>query len=128
MQTTSAENFIEVDDMGGVVVLHIVGHFDIHNLSIVEKAWNDQVKKRPSVIAINCSRLCSLDSSAIGAIVKFFNFATSKNILLVFCDLTPVIRKLFITAKLNHFFNITSGKKFKKRYVNNMLQPHCHAQ
>ena len=79
----------------------------------------------PRLIAINCLMLESLDSSAIGSIVKFFNYAMGKGIMMVFYDLNSQIRRLFETAKLTRYFNITTVSEFKNRYFLEPQQPCC---
>ena len=37
--------------------------------------------------------------------------------MLIFYDLNPLLQKLFATAKLDRYFNITSRSDFENRYV-----------
>ncbi|HOT44337.1 MAG TPA: STAS domain-containing protein [Spirochaetota bacterium] len=106
-----------VEQFGDIAVIHIEGIFNIDSLTKVEYVWMAQIRKMPRVIAINCQKLESLDSSAIGFIVKFFNYAMGQGIMLVFYDLNPLLQKLFATAKLDRYFNITSRSDFENRYV-----------
>ncbi len=106
-----------VEQFGDIVVYHIEGIFNIDSLTKIEYVWMAQIRKMPRVIAINCQKLESLDSSAIGFIVKFFNYAMAQGIMLVFYDLNPLLQKLFATAKLDRYFNITSRSDFENRYV-----------
>jgi anti-anti-sigma factor len=78
----------------------------------------DQFTREPQLIAINCKGLESMDSSAIGSIVKLLHSAKTRGIMLLFYDLNPLLQKLFVTAKLNRYFNITTRSDFEKRYVN----------
>ena len=111
---------LHVEEFGDIVIFHLNGVFNIDSLARVERIWAEQVRKVPRLIAINCLKLESLDSSAIGSIVKFFNYASNSGIMMVFYDLNPQIRKLFETARLTRYFNITTDSEFKNRYF---LQP-----
>lgn len=116
---------LHVEKFGDTIIIHLDGVFNIDSVSVVERIWADQVIKMPRLIAINCMKLESLDSSAIGSIVKFFNYAMGSGIMMVFYDLNPQIRKLFETAKLTRYFNITTVSEFKNRYFLEPQQPSC---
>ena len=107
---------ISVEELRKIIKIHISGEFYIENIQKVESIWNEQVLKTPEIIAIDCSELMYIDSSAIGTLVKFLNNAMNKNIKLVFYDLNPSIQQIFKTARLNNFFTITTGKKFDSEY------------
>jgi anti-anti-sigma factor len=108
---------IQIEHFGDAIIIHLAGTFNIDYLGRVEGIWMKQMGKSPRMIAINCLKLDSLDSSAIGFIVKFFNDAMSRGIMLVFYDLNPLLQKLFSTARLDRYFAITTRSDFENRYV-----------
>lgn len=108
---------ISVDDKKEIIIIKISGEFYIENIQKVESVWNEQVEKAPGAIAIDCTELVYIDSSAIGTLVKFLNSTMSRNIKLVFLDLSPSIQQIFRTARLNNFFTITSREKFEKEFL-----------
>lgn len=114
---------LTIKEFNNTVIITILGAFNIHNLKMVEDVWNEQLTKKPTTIALDCCGLESLDSSAIGTTVKFFNSAMDRNIRLVFFDLNPMIQKLFATAKLTRFFTITTGEEFRATHLKDM--PAC---
>jgi anti-anti-sigma factor len=105
------------EQFGDIVVIHLNGTFNIDNVTKIETIVMEQFNKGPQLIAINCKGLESMDSSAIGSIVKLFHYAKSHGIMLLFYDLNPLLQKLFVTAKLNRYFNITTKTDFENRYV-----------
>jgi anti-anti-sigma factor len=106
------------EQFGDIVVIHLNGTFNIDNVTKIETIVMDQFTREPQLIAINCKGLESMDSSAIGSIVKLLHSAKTRGIMLLFYDLNPLLQKLFVTAKLNRYFNITTRSDFEKRYVN----------
>lgn len=108
---------ISVDDRKDIIIITISGEFYIENIQKVENTWNEQVMKSPGTIAIDCSELQYIDSSAIGTLVKFLNSAMNKDIKLVFFDLNSSIQQIFKTARLNNFFTITSREKFEQEFL-----------
>lgn len=108
---------LEIEQFGDIIIITIEGIFNIDCLGKVEKMWSEQVRKKPRMIGINCLKLESLDSSAIGSIVKFFNYALGRGITIIFYDLNPLLQKLFTTARLNRYFTITTRSEFENRYI-----------
>ena len=101
---------------GEVGLLRLKGWFDIENLNRVEQEMISLMKQRPRVIGIECAELDGIDSSAIGSLVRFFNYSTLQDILLVLCDLNDALTRLFHTSKLDRYFTIMSGKEFNELY------------
>ena len=106
----------DVEEKGKVIIMHVVGTLYMENIRTAESIWNDQIKKNPDVIALNCKKLSQVDSTAIGTLVKFFNSAMTRDIRLVFIDLNSSIQRLFETAQLHRFFSLTTQKKFDHAY------------
>ena len=107
-----------IQDRNDAVTITIKGELHHEKVSELEQVWNDQMRKPAGVIAINCGELKYIDSPAIGALVKFLNEAMKKGKKLVFYDLSPTIRQLFDTARLERLFVITSRQKFEAEYLN----------
>ncbi len=108
---------VKINEMDKVVILELIGEFDLDSISTVEKKWQVVVENNPEVIGINCKNLQFIDSSAIGTLVKFLNGATSRGINLVFYDLNKSISAIFKTARLDNFFTITTKEEFEKKYL-----------
>jgi|GEM_PF-130151 len=104
--------------VNNVVVLDIKGQFYLESIPDVESVWKTQIAMDPKVMALNCSELTGVDSSAIGTMVHFLNSAMENKIELVFYDLNPSIQKLFRTAHLDSFFTITTKEEFENKYAN----------
>ena len=114
-----------IEHYSDIAILHIEGKFNIENLSKVETVWMDLVRRDPRMIAINCLGLKSMDSTAIGSVVKFFNHAMRHGIRLVFYDLSQILLKLFVTAKLDRYFTIMSRAEFESRFKVPARSPSC---
>lgn len=108
---------IRVENQGNIAIIHLNGKLFLESLGVVLTEWEEIIARHPKVIAINCSKLVSIDSSSIGTLVRFFNETSSKKIELIFFDLNPSIRKLFYTIHLEKFFPVMSGKKFETEYL-----------
>lgn len=107
---------VTVEQHKSLSIMHLDGKLYFDSLDYLTDIWNRLVEKQPKVIAIDCAQLDGIDSSSIGTLVHFFNEAMKKQIELVFYDLNPSIRKLFLTIHLEQFFTVTTGEKFNARY------------
>ena len=105
----------------GVISINLVGEFRIEMINSVEKVWNEQILKKPRVIAFNCQEMAYIDSSSIGSLVKFVNTAKNKKIDLVIYGLNKDVFKIFHTARLNNFFGIMSKSEFEIKHLQKRL-------
>jgi len=108
---------LQVEEFEKVTIIHVTGEFHIGNVNKFEELWHTLIEKQPPVIAINCSKLEYIDSSAIGTLVKFLNNAMTKKIKLLFYDLNDAIQSIFKTARLDNFFTIMSKTQLEKEYL-----------
>ena len=109
-----------VEEKGnGVIIINLSGEFRIEVINKVEALWNDQLQKKPRVIAFNCENMAYIDSSSIGSLVKFVNAAKNRKIDLVVYGLNKDVYKIFQTARLNNFFGIMSKTEFEIKHLKN---------
>jgi anti-anti-sigma factor len=108
---------VSIEDRQRIIILHLEGDFFIDKLNEIEKIWHEQVSKKPRVIALDCSGIDHIDSSAISTLVKFLNEAMNRSIRLIFYDLNPSVQKLFEIARLQRFFTITTRDKFESKFL-----------
>ncbi len=107
---------IDVEDHGKLQIIKIRGEFFLGYVRQVEETWNKTVAANPEVMAIDCSEMTFVDSSAIGTFVKFLHYAMSHNMKLLFFDLNESISRIFNKAKLNKIFLILTREEFDTMY------------
>ncbi len=108
---------LQIEEFEKVTIIYVTGEFHIGNVNKFEELWHTLIEKQPQVIAINCSKLDYIDSSAIGTLVKFLNNAMTKKIKLLFYDLNDAIQSIFKTARLDNFFTILTKSQLEKEYM-----------
>ena len=108
---------LNIEEIKKVIIISIEGELFFGNIDELDDLWNRQVIKKPSIIAMNCKNLISIDSTVVGYFVKFLKFTMNKKIELVFFDLTDQVNKLFLTARLDKFFKITTKDEFQIEYL-----------
>ena len=107
---------IRVEDRDAVSILHIKGEFYMESIDKVEEIWGDIITKSVDYVAINCSKIEYVDSSAIGILVKFHNLSKSEGKSLIFYDLNDIVMSIFHTAHLDSFFSIFSLEDFDLKF------------
>ena len=108
---------IKVENKKTLAIIHIKGGFNIETVSNLETVMDAQIKKNPETIAINCGSLDQIDSTAIGALVRYLNLCKKKRIEIIFYNMPFMIMDLFKTSKLNKFFTILTLGEFEKKYT-----------
>ncbi len=108
---------LSVENIKKITILNIQGELFFGNIDELEELWEEQVLKKPSVIAVNCKNLISVDSTVVGYFVKFLKFSLNNKFELVFFDLNNQVKKLFLTARLDKFFKITTRNKIETDYL-----------
>ena len=108
---------VSVERIGDIIVIHLAGSFNIDTIASAENALMREEMRSGSLIAVYCEKLKSIDSSAIGFLVKFFKFVRERDITLVMCDLSEMIYRIFVTARLDRFFTIMTRAEFEKRHL-----------
>ncbi len=108
---------VRVERTGDIVVIHLAGSFNIDTIATAEKALMKEEMRGASLIALYCEKLKSIDSSAIGFLVKFFKFVRERDVSLVMCDLSDLIYRIFVTARLDRFFTLMTRAEFEERHL-----------
>jgi len=108
---------VKIDKHKNITIFSINGEFYIESVEYAEKIWDKIVSENPRVIAINCSKIEYIDSSAIGILVKFRNIALEQGIELIFFDVSEAVKSIFETARLNKFFTILTNEEFNHKYL-----------
>ncbi len=99
-----------------VAIIRLNGEMRLGTVGEFETMYNSMIVKKLPAIALDCSCLQFIDSSAIGTLVKFLHLANSKKIKLVLFDMNDTIQSIFRAVKLDSFFTIMTKVKFEKEY------------
>jgi len=106
-----------VEEHGKIVIISINDAITIQNINQLEKVWDEQLKKKPGVIAINFSRVERIDSIGLSHLVKMSRNAIIREIDLILYGLNTPILDLFKIARLDTFFNILVESEFRDKYL-----------
>ncbi|HQO02079.1 MAG TPA: STAS domain-containing protein [Spirochaetota bacterium] len=101
------------ENIDDAVIIYIRGSLTSRNISRVISLWNTVTRSHPSKIAFNLKELESIDSTAIGTIVKFINDTAERGVRLVFLELEGSIRQLFEAARLDKYVDLMKSEEFR---------------
>ena len=124
-----------------LVVIRVIGRFDINEVHSFESMLHSQIESNPAVIAFRLRECTYIDSSAIvtfsagtstfwntsspvwlpqfqdGSFVRFMNLAKRHGIDMVCYDLNENIAKIFRISKLDSYVQILTEEQFLDKYV-----------
>lgn len=101
------------ENIDNAVIIYVRGSLTSRDISRVVSLWNSVTREKPGNIAFYCRELESIDSTAIGTIVKFINETSAMGFRLVLLELEGSIRQLFEAARLDQYVDIMSTDEFR---------------
>ncbi len=107
---------ITIENRKKVSFVNIYGDFNISDVAAFESEWEKIVESQPELVAINCRNIAFIDSTALGTFVQFLKFLTSRNIKLIFFDLSIAVDRLFRATMLDKFLTVTTKEKIEMEY------------
>lgn len=99
-----------------VEIITLPVHFDIRSIPEVEDLWEHVIRNMPDVIGVDCTRLRFIDSSAIGALVKFYNSSVTHGIDMHLFNLSHDLSRIFETTKIIKLISVISKDRFFDLY------------
>jgi len=99
-----------------LVIIRIIGRFDINEVHNFETAFTSQVELNPDIIAIKLKDCTYIDSSAIVSFVRFMNLARRNKIEIVYYSLNDNINRIFKISKLDTYLNVLTEEEFLEKY------------
>ena len=107
---------IESEKAGKISRITIEGKFVIDEVQKFESEYMKLLKLNLSVIAIDLSSTDYIDSSAVGALIKFMNATKNAEISIYLYNMNASIRHIFKLAFIDRFFNITTAEELEEKY------------
>jgi anti-sigma B factor antagonist len=107
---------IDCSEQKDLCIISLNGELIFNEMEDADKIIMEKMAMKPKVMAMNCKKLHSLDSSGLGLFIKFSKEAKKSGIRLVFLDITDHISTLFDVSKLESIFEIMSDEEFKKTF------------
>jgi anti-anti-sigma factor len=107
---------IDINRNENIVNIKLIGKYDIEELLFFSTLFNDEINKKPEVIALDLADLTYIDSSAIGSLIRYMNKAVKENVNFLCYNLNKNIENIFRISKLDQFLPIMSNQDFQKKY------------
>jgi anti-anti-sigma factor len=108
---------LQVREHDRILVLHISGNLVCENTDELETAWANVLVKNPETVAIDCVDITSMDSVAVGFLVKVRNDSHEHGIHLILLEPNRSIKNLFAIARLEDYFTFSTKSDFKEQYA-----------
>lgn len=107
---------IDCSEHKDLLIISLDGELIFNEMKEADKLISEKLAKKPRVVAMNCKKLNSLDSSGLGLFIKFSKEAKKMNTRLVFLEITDHVSTLFDVSKLESIFEIMSQDDFDKTF------------
>ncbi len=91
---------------GSATIVGAVGKLNIETVALFEKQLSPLLEKADRTVFMDLSGLAYIDSSGVGAMIKFNNRARLQNIKIIIYNLSDPIHKIFARAFLDKLFSI----------------------
>lgn len=98
---------------GCIAKVSIAGKLNIESAASFDDETRHLLANPGGTILFDLSGVNYLDSSGIGALIKFMNQAKSGSIRLILYNVKPDIMKVFTVAYLDKFFTIKSADELR---------------
>lgn len=108
---------IHVEELDTIVIIHMAGNLYAEEIFRIKNIWRGILTLKPKTIAINCSELDYIDSTAIANLINFSNEARERDINLILYNLKSTMYELLNKVKLDRFFNILTKEDFEFDYL-----------
>jgi len=99
-----------------VLIIRIKGNIDLYNTVNVDKALDEALEKRPSVLALDLSDVKFIDSTGIGALINALRAIKNFYGEMILFGLQDDLVNTFQQAALGDFFNILTAEEFESKY------------
>jgi anti-anti-sigma factor len=107
---------IDCSEKKDLYIISLNGELIFNEMEDADKIIMEIIARKPKVMAMNCKKLHSLDSSGLGLFIKFSKEAKKSGIRLIFLDITDHVSALFDVSKLESIFEIMSDEEFNKTF------------
>ncbi len=107
---------IKTSWQGLCCILSLEGEFVHQNVMKFDEVWDNVIMGKPRVVAVECSGMSYIDSSAIGTLVKVVNRSRNDDYSVVFLDIVDPIKRILSVARLDALFEMYNSADFYKKF------------
>lgn len=105
------------EEFSDVIVLHMTGTMTHGFLKDIEERWDEQMRKRPGVLALNLKGVVTIDSITINHLFNLNKKAATMDVKLIICDTSDELKKVFELIKMERVVTMMEYNKFHREYI-----------
>ena len=111
---------IEVENRGGVSVMHCGGSLDADSIAAFKKVAYDLVDKGSTRLVVDCANLTFVDSMGLGVLISLLRRARQSQGDVKVAALTDDVKTIFEITRLHRLFEVcadlnTAIKRFEEQ-------------
>ncbi len=105
------------EEINDVIIVHVKGTLTMGNLREAEEAWEEQLEKRPKVMAFDFGGITEIDSISINHIFMLVKAADRLDVKLIICNSNEMLDKIFEVVRLDKLIAFMPNQKFQDEYI-----------
>jgi anti-anti-sigma factor len=106
-----------VEDFNKVIIIHASGTLTTESLKEAEDLWNEQLDKRPEVLAFDLKGVTDIDSVSINHIFKLVKTAGKMEVKLVICDINEHLLQVFKIIRVDRVIPVMPIQNIFDEYI-----------
>ena len=104
------------EELSGIIIIHISGTLTRNHLKEAEDIWNEELNKKPEILALDLKDVPQIDSITINHLFKFSERAVKEDVKLIIYDVSDELKKIFDLIKLDRVITFMTRNKFEEEY------------
>jgi anti-anti-sigma factor len=108
---------IYAEEINDVIIVHAKGMLTMEHLREAEEAWQEELQKRPRIMAFDFSGITEIDSISINHIFMLVKAAARLDVKLIVCNSNEMLDKIFDVVRLNKLITFMPNQKFNDEFI-----------
>lgn len=100
-----------------IIIIHLTGLFEYHDETKVTNLINERIREKPSAIAIDLTRVDTINSSGVAALLSILKAADEGRIDFVLYGMNSKVLMLLEKVFSRDFVPLLTEEEFTERYL-----------
>ena len=105
---------INIERKNDISIIHLIGDVYVNTINILFEVIEAQTKRRTKILALNCSRLSSIDPNSLALLKKYIS---SKLMKVVAINVSPKVQKIMKANDFDENIEILTSKIFESEFI-----------
>ncbi len=108
---------IFIEEKEDIIIVFLSGVLSYDSIKEFDDITEEQVRKKPELLALNCSDLDHVDSYGLHHLFELTKKASKEDVKIIAFGLNPSVNDIMEVTNLNTIIMVISEEDFKKNYL-----------